>query len=154
MAILNTVRLGHFYFEIAILLRESLFVGSTTMFNAEVWYSVTKVQVKEMWTFLCWGVSFNQRWKKVKKLHQPLFRTPKFTPKVHDSRQIQDYQKCVIHEKFNTKKVKNQRETPRNSVKHQETVWNTSKPCETVTDTDIFGFQLLSKTFEKFLHHL
>ena len=34
-------------------------------------------------------------------------RTHKFTPKVRDSRQIQCYQKCVIRDKFNTKKNKN-----------------------------------------------
>ena len=34
------------------------------------------------------------------------FRTQKFTPKVRDSRQIQCYQKCVIRDKFNTKKNK------------------------------------------------
>ena len=28
------------------------------------------------------------------------------------------------------------------SVKHQETVSNTRKQCETVTDTETFGFQL------------
>ena len=44
-----------------------------------------------------------------------------------DSRQIQCYQKCVIRDKFNTKKVKKQCETPRNSVKHQETVWNSHR---------------------------
>ena len=46
MTILKSVSLGHFYFEIAILLRESLFIGSM-MFNSEVWYSLTKAQVKE-----------------------------------------------------------------------------------------------------------
>ena len=46
----------------------------------------------------------NQRWKKVINLHQRIFRTQKFTPKVCDSQQIQCYQKCAIYEKFNTKK--------------------------------------------------
>ena len=33
------------------------------------------------------------------------FRNQKSTRKVHDSRQIQCYQKCVIRDKLNTKKV-------------------------------------------------
>ena len=48
---------------------------------------------------------------------------------------------------FNTKKVEKQCETPGNSVKHQETV----------TDTDTFGFQLLSQTLDIFyttLHNI
>ena len=47
-----------------------------------------------------------QSWNKSEHLHQRLFRTQKFTPKVRDLRQIQCYQKCVIRNKFNTKKNK------------------------------------------------
>ena len=48
----------------------------------------------------------------------------KFTQKVRDSRQIQRYQKCVIRDISKLNRLKN-------SVKHQETVKNTRKQCET-----------------------
>ena len=73
-----------------------------------------------------------------KNLHQTL--------KVRDSRQIQRYQKCVIRDISKLNMLKN-------SVKHQETVKNTRKQCETVTDRDTFGFQLLSQTPDIYLHH-
>ena len=47
MLILKTVSLGHHYFEIAVLLRESLLISSS-LFNAEVWYALTKSQVSEL----------------------------------------------------------------------------------------------------------
>ena len=47
MLILKTVSLGHHYFEIAVLLRESLLISSS-LFNAEVWYALTKAQVGEL----------------------------------------------------------------------------------------------------------
>ena len=52
------------------------------------------------------------------------FRIQKFTPKVRDSRQIQCYQKCVIRDISKPNRLEN-------SVKHQETVKNTRKQCET-----------------------
>ncbi len=60
---------------------------------------------------------------------------------MRDSRQIQRYQKCVIHNISILKRLKN-------SVKHQETVKNAKKQCKTVTDGDTFGFQLLSQTLD------
>ena len=45
--ILKTVSLGHFYFEMAVLLRESLLINGI-MFNTEVWYALTVAQVKEL----------------------------------------------------------------------------------------------------------
>ena len=68
-------------------------------------------------------------------------RIQKFTPKMRDSRQSQHYQKCVIYDISLLKRLKN-------SVKHQETVKNAKKQCETVTDGDTFGFQLLSQTLD------
>ena len=66
------------------------------------------------------------------------------------------HQKCVIaallkvrdSRHFKTKQVEKQCETPRNSEKYQETV-----QCETVTDRDTYGFQLLSQTLDIYLHH-
>ena len=47
MRILKSVSLGHFYFEMAVLLRESLLMNGI-LFNSEVWYSLTKAQVNEL----------------------------------------------------------------------------------------------------------
>ena len=47
MVILETVSLGYFYFEIAILLRESLLINGI-LYNSEVWYGLTKAQVSEL----------------------------------------------------------------------------------------------------------
>ena len=47
MVILETVSLGYFYFEIAILLRESLLINGI-LFNSEVWCGVTKAQVSDL----------------------------------------------------------------------------------------------------------
>ena len=65
---------------------------------------------------------------------------------MHNSRQIQRYQKCVIRNISILKRLKKQCETQGESVYQ-----------ETVTDKDTFGFQLLSQTFEKFfttLHNI
>ena len=47
MVILETVSLGFYYFEIAILLRESLLINGI-LFNSEVWYGVTKAQISDL----------------------------------------------------------------------------------------------------------
>ena len=47
MLILKSVSVGHFYFEIAVILRESLLINSMC-FNSEVWYAVTQAQVSEL----------------------------------------------------------------------------------------------------------
>ena len=60
---------------------------------------------------------------------------------MRDLQQIQRYQKCMIYNISILKRLKN-------SVKHQETVKNAQKQCETVTDGDTFGFQLLSQTID------
>ena len=44
MVILNTVSLGYYYFEMATLLRESLFINGI-LTNSEVWYGLTKAQI-------------------------------------------------------------------------------------------------------------
>ena len=65
---------------------------------------------------------------------------------MRDLRQIQRYQKRMIPDILTLKRLKN-------SVKHQETVKNAKKQCETVTDRDTFGFQLLSQTLDIYLHY-
>ena len=45
--LLRTISLGEYYLEIALLLRESLFLNSV-LNNAEIWYSVTKEELKEL----------------------------------------------------------------------------------------------------------
>ena len=47
MSILDSVSLGYFLFETAMILRESIFVNGI-MCNSEVWYSLTKKQIKEL----------------------------------------------------------------------------------------------------------
>jgi hypothetical protein len=47
MVIMETVSLGFFVFEIAMILRESLSLNGM-MFNCEVWYGLTKAQVLEL----------------------------------------------------------------------------------------------------------
>ena len=45
--LLRTICLGEHYIEISLLLRESLFINSV-LTNAEIWYSVTKDEIKEL----------------------------------------------------------------------------------------------------------
>ena len=47
MNILETVTFGEYYFLTALLLRESLFFNGI-LTNAEVWYGLTKAEVKEL----------------------------------------------------------------------------------------------------------
>ena len=47
MSILEAVSLGHHLFEIAMILRESIFINGI-LFNSEVWYSLTKNQIKKL----------------------------------------------------------------------------------------------------------
>ena len=47
MSILDSVSLGFYLFETAMILRESIFVNGI-MFNSEVWYSLTKKQIKDL----------------------------------------------------------------------------------------------------------
>ena len=47
MSILDCVSLGYFLFETAMILRESIFLNGI-LFNSEVWYSITKKQIKEL----------------------------------------------------------------------------------------------------------
>ena len=47
MTILSTVNLGSYYFETAVLLRDTMLI-SGTLFNTEVWYSLTQAQVEEL----------------------------------------------------------------------------------------------------------
>ena len=68
----------------------------------------------------------SQRCKKLIHLHERLFRIQKFTQKMQDSQQIQHYQNCVIRDISKLNRLKN-------SVKHQKTVKNTRKQCETET---------------------
>ena len=44
---LRSICLGEFYTEIALLLREALYLNSV-LTNAELWYSVTKNEIKEL----------------------------------------------------------------------------------------------------------
>ena len=45
--ILREVSFGKHYVQIALLLRETLFL-STLLFNVEVWYNITKSEIKEL----------------------------------------------------------------------------------------------------------
>ena len=47
MNLLSYVNLGEFYMEIVILLRESIFINGT-LTNAEIWYHLTKEEIKEL----------------------------------------------------------------------------------------------------------
>ena len=47
MNILETVTFGEYYFSTALILRESLFLNGI-LTNAEVWYGLTKAEVKEL----------------------------------------------------------------------------------------------------------
>ena len=47
MVMLESITFGAHYFKTAILLRESMLV-SALLFNAEVWYSVTKTQLQQL----------------------------------------------------------------------------------------------------------
>ena len=47
MSVLQTVTLGHYYFESGFLLRQSQLIGGM-LFNAEVWYGLTKAQVEKL----------------------------------------------------------------------------------------------------------
>ena len=47
MNMLEKISLGHQYFKIALLLRESLFLNSI-LTNAEIWYGVTKNEMKQL----------------------------------------------------------------------------------------------------------
>ena len=46
-SILNLTSLGHYHFEIALILRESILI-SKLVFNSEVWYNVTKKQLEQL----------------------------------------------------------------------------------------------------------
>ena len=46
-SILNLTSLGHFYFEIALILRQSILI-SKLVFNSEVWYKVTNKQLEKL----------------------------------------------------------------------------------------------------------
>ena len=46
-SILNLTSLGHFYFEIALILRQSILI-SKLVFNSEVWYKVTSKQLEKL----------------------------------------------------------------------------------------------------------
>ena len=47
IVILNNVSLGHYYFDIATLLRETLLINGI-LFNSETWYGVTSNQLKDL----------------------------------------------------------------------------------------------------------
>ena len=47
MCILKTISLGKHYFKIGLLLRESIFLSSL-LFNAEVWYGITKNEINQL----------------------------------------------------------------------------------------------------------
>ena len=44
---MNLVSLGHFYFEIALILREAILI-SKLVFNSEVWYNVSNKQIEKL----------------------------------------------------------------------------------------------------------
>ena len=46
MSILNDIRFGRYFYEIAILLRESLFIN-TMLWNVESWYNFTENEIEE-----------------------------------------------------------------------------------------------------------
>ena len=47
MNLLEVISFGQFYIEIALLLRESLFINGI-LYNAEVWYGVTKTEIQKL----------------------------------------------------------------------------------------------------------
>ena len=47
MNLLDSISLGEFYIKIALLLRESMFINGVIT-NAEIWYSLTKEEIKEL----------------------------------------------------------------------------------------------------------
>ena len=47
MNLLDSISLGEFYIEIALLLRESMFINGVIT-NAEIWYSLSKEEIKEL----------------------------------------------------------------------------------------------------------
>ena len=68
LSILNLTSLGHFNFEIALILRESILL-SKLVFNSEVWYNVTNKQLETL--------------EHIDELYmRKMFDTPKSTPKV------------------------------------------------------------------------
>ena len=68
ISILNLTSLGHFYFEIALILRESILL-SKLVFNSEVWYNVSSRQLETL--------------EQIDELFmRKILNTPKTTPKV------------------------------------------------------------------------
>ena len=47
MNFLEILSFGHHFVEIALLLRESMFINGT-LFNAEIWYGLSKADIKEL----------------------------------------------------------------------------------------------------------
>ena len=47
ISMLNMTSLGHYYFEIALILRESILV-SKLLFNSEVWYNLSNKQIEKL----------------------------------------------------------------------------------------------------------
>ena len=47
MSMLNLTSLGHFYFEIALILRDTILI-SKLEFNSEIWYNVSKKQIEKL----------------------------------------------------------------------------------------------------------
>ena len=47
--LLNKIGLGPFYFQVALLLRESMFINGI-LTNAEVWHNVKKIWNRGVWT--------------------------------------------------------------------------------------------------------
>ena len=81
------------------------------------------------------------------------FRTQKFTPKVRDSRQIQRYQKCVIRDKFNTKKVKKHYLYPKLQKKHWNYIQSPKYMQYMLLRTKKFTPKLRDSRQSNFLHH-
>ena len=65
---LNMTSLGHYYFEIALILRESILV-SKLLFNSEVWYNLSNKQIEKL--------------EQIDEIYQrKILNSPKTTPKV------------------------------------------------------------------------
>ena len=79
---------------------------------------------------LCWGT---QRCKNSIHLHERLFEDPKIYAKNAWFATNSALSKVHDLQHFNTKKVEKQCETPGNSEKYQETVWNRVKQSQTET---------------------
>ena len=47
VSMLNLISLGHCYFEISLILRDSILISKLT-FNSEIWYNLTKVQINKL----------------------------------------------------------------------------------------------------------